>query len=283
MDSIFSYTDYRLFLKAFYRDQKRRNRNFSFRAFGQRAGVSHSMLKDVADGRRNLSIKVMHKFATAMKLNSRETRYFELLVLFTHSKSNSEKNVAFAEMVRLRGQEGIRFIGQEHYEFFSQWYHSAIRELVTLPTFEEDYTTIAKRLEPAITTAEARNSIELMLSIGILSRDSEGRLVQSDGIISSEYEMASATLRGFHTQMICNAQRAIEEIPRELREISSLTAGLSQKMVQRLKERIRIFKEELITMINDDTSESETVCQINFQLFPLIKDTAQTEGENNEK
>lgn len=282
MDSIFTFTDYRLFLKAFYTDQKKRNRHFSFRAFGQRAGVSHSMLKDVADGRRNLSIKVMEKFALAMKLNSKETRYFELLVLFTHSKSNSEKNAAFAEMVRLRGQEGIRFIGQEHYEFFSKWYHSAIRELITLPHFEEDYGKIAASLEPAITSTEARKSIETMLAIGILKREKDGRLIQSDGIISSEYEMASATLRSFHTQMVGNAQRAIEEIPRAQREVSSLTAGVSHKLVQRMKERIRIFKEELITMINEDTAESETVYQINFQLFPLLKDMNQTEGENNE-
>lgn len=282
MQSIFSFTDYRLYLKAYYTDQKKRNRHFSFRAFGQRAGVSHSMLKDVADGRRNLSISVMQKFATAIKLNSRESRYFELLVLFTHSKSNSEKNVAFAEMVRLRGQEGIRFMGQEHYEFFSQWYHSAIREMVTLPGFVEDYHQIAAELEPSIKPSEVEKSIELMLSIGILKREKCGRLIQSDGIISSEYEMASATLRNFHSQMVGNAQRAIEEIDREQREISSLTAGVSHKLVQRMKERIRIFKEELITMINEDTAESETVYQINFQLFPLVTPMKDERGDKDE-
>ncbi len=281
--SIFNYTDYKLFLKDYYAFQKKLNRHFSYRYFAQKSGVAPSVLKDIISGRRNLTLPVMSKYAAAMKLSNRETKYFETLVQFVNSKNNTEKNEAFTEMIHIRGRSGIKFLGEDHYEFFSKWFHSAIRELVTLPGFKEDYEWIGRRLSPQITAQQAKKSIEFLLSIGILKRDKNGSLVQKDAVISSEYEMASAALRNFHSQMVGLAGEAIEGAPRELREVSSLTLGLSVKCLNRLKERIRIFKEELLTMVVDDKSDSELVCQMNFQLFPLVSYSKRASGTKDGK
>ncbi len=279
--TIFNYTDYKLFLKDYYAFQKKQNRHFSYRYFAQKTGAAASVMKDIMSGRRNLTLPVMNKYAAAMKLSTRETKYFEVLVRFVNSKNNAEKNEAFTEMIRIRGRSGIKFLGEDHYEFFSKWYHSAIRELITLPEFKEDYDWIGARLNPQITPLQAKKSVEFMLSVGILQRDRKGRLAQKDAVISSEYEMASAALRNFHTQMVGLAQDAIEGTPRQLREISSVTLGLSEKCLHRIKERIRIFKEEILTMAVDDKSDSETVCQLNFQLFPLASpDNGKSKAKN---
>jgi len=267
---IFSYTDYKTFLKDYYIFRKNKNQHFSSRSFAQQTGVAPSVMKDVTSGRRNLTIPVMQRYAEAMKLTTREIRYFEILVRFVNSKNNTDKNDAFVEMIRMRGKAGIRFLGEEHYEFFSKWYHSAIRELVTLPDFREDPAWIAQKLFPPITPAQARKSLELLVSIGILTRDKNGVLIQKDALISSEYEMASAALRTFQTQMIELAGNAVEQVPRQQREISSLTLGVSEKFFLRIKERIRIFKEEILGMAVEDKSDSETVYQLNFQFFPLV-------------
>ena len=267
---IFTYTDYRTFLKDYYTFRKGQNHHFSYRSFGQKTGVASSVLKDIITGRRNLTLSIMHRYASYMKLTNRETRYFETLVRFANSKNNTEKNEAFIDMVRMRGKSGIKFLGIEHYEFFSKWYHSAIRELVTMPDFREDPEWIAKKLKPHITAAQVKKSLELLLSTGILTRDKRGNLIQKDAVISSEYEMASVALRNFQSQMIKLAGDAVESVPREEREISSLTLGVSERFYQRLKERIRIFKEEILNMIIEDKSDSETVYQVNFQLFPLV-------------
>ncbi len=268
--NIFDYSDYRLFLKDYYTFRKKRNRHFSYRYFAQKTGVSPSVLKDIISGRRNLTLPVMQKYASAMGLSSRETGYFEVLVRFVNSRKSIEKNEYFTEMIRLRGRAGIKFLGEDHYDFFSKWYHSVIRELVTLPDFRENPEWIAKRLKPSITPVQVKKSLELLLKIGILIRDKNGRLIQKDSVISSEYEMASAALRNFHSQMVELANEAIEGAPREHREISSVTLGLSEKCFNRIKERIRIFKEEILNMVIEDKSDSETVCQLNFQLFPLV-------------
>lgn len=280
--SVLEYTDYRHFLKAYYTEKKKSNRHFSFRGFAQKAGVAPSLYKDLYDGRRNLSISVMKKYADAMKMTAREKTYFEMLVRFTHGKTNREKNECFAEMVRLRVQAGIYFVGLEHYEFFTKWHNIAIRELVSLPTFVEDPKIIAKQLSPSITPREVEQSIKLMLKTGILKRDINGRLIQSNGIISSEYEMASSAIRSFHSQMIDLAGRSLEEVSIDRREVSSLTVGITYQMEKRIKNRIRIFKEEILAMIADDKEDSETICQINFQQFPLMEPVGAIDDKGDE-
>lgn len=275
--NIFDYTDYKLFLKDFYAIQKKKNRYFSYRYFAQKTNVAASVLKDIMSGRRNLTIPVMNKYSVAMGLNNKERQYFEVLTRFINSRNNTEKNQHFIEMIRLRGKTGIKFLGEEHYEFFSKWYHSVIREFVTLEKFKEDGDWIGQHLNPSISSTQAKKSLELLLDIGLLKRDKSGKLIPKDQVVSSEYEMASTVLRSFHSQMIDLAKKANEEIPRECREVSSLTLGLSELCFNRLKERIRIFKEEILKMVVEDTSDSVTVCQLNFQLFPLIKQLIENE------
>jgi uncharacterized protein (TIGR02147 family) len=268
---IYRYTDYRFLLRDYYIYQKKEVRSFSFRYFAVKSGVSASMYKDIIAGRRRLSLPVMEKYAAAMSLTPKETEYFGAVVQFINSKSNDEKNQHFSRMLRLRGNSAVKFIDEKQYEFFRSWYHSALREMVTLADFREDYEWIAKRCCPRITAAQAKKSIEIMLQLGILRRNEQGKLEPTDAVISSEYEMKSFVLRNFHTEMLGLAKGALERFEPNEREISSLTLGVSQKGYEKIKERIRTFKQELLSMVIEDTSNSETVCQCNFQLFPLIE------------
>ncbi|HEX2958333.1 MAG TPA: TIGR02147 family protein, partial [Chitinispirillaceae bacterium] len=71
--------------------------------------------------------------------------------------------------------------------------------------------------------------------------------------------------------MIGLAREALDRFEPDEREVSSLTLGVSQKCYDRIRERIRTFKQELLSMVIEDSSDSEIVCQCNFQLFPLVE------------
>ena len=137
--NIFQYTDYRSLLNDYYSFQKKAMKSFSFRFFASKSSVSQSMFKDIIAGRRRLSLTVMQKYASAMNLTPKETDYFGAVVQFVNSKTNDEKSLHFSRMLRLRGKCEVKILDESRYEFFRNWYHSAIRELVTLPEFKEDY------------------------------------------------------------------------------------------------------------------------------------------------
>ena len=45
---------------------------------------------------------------------------------------------------------------RDQYEFYSKWYHSAIRSLIDMYPFKDDYSWLAKNVYPPI-TREAKN------------------------------------------------------------------------------------------------------------------------------
>ena len=64
------------------------------------------------------------------------------------------------------------------------------------------------------------------------------------------------------------AAEALDSVPRDEREISSVTLCVSQDVMLDLKERIREFRRELL-QVAELGGAPERVVQINFQLFPL--------------
>jgi len=270
---IFDYTDYRLYLKDYYEEQKQNGSFFSYRYFARKSGVAASVYKDIVEGRRRLTIPVMEKYAKAMNLSAKETEYFDALVKFNNSTKVDDQNEALLRMNRLRKKSSLKFLEKNQYEFFSQWYHSVIRELVTLPSFKEDYVWIAKKVNPPITPAQAKRSLKLLEVMGLIKRNEKGKLEITDAAIASEFEAKSIALRHFHQEMISLARDSIENYSPEKREVSSLTLGISDICYFRVKKRIQEFKEELLNMVVEDKSSSNLICQLNFQLFPLINDS----------
>jgi uncharacterized protein (TIGR02147 family) len=282
---IFDYIDYKFFLKDYYLFQKKNSKKFSYRTFGKKAKVAPSLLKDIISGRRKLSYKILEKYSNAIGLSNKEKEYFMALVDFAHAKNNESKNNAFKKMLQLRKQTNLIYLEEKQYDFFSNWYFSAIRELITLPDFKEDYEWIARTIQPNITPFQAKKAIETLEQLGIIKRNQDGKLEVTQAIISSKPEMNSMLLRNFHSSMIQLAKEALERFVPEEREISSLTLGVSNECYKAIKERIRNFKEEILNMVIEDKSKSDTVCQVNFQLFPLIikikEDISNLENQNN--
>jgi uncharacterized protein (TIGR02147 family) len=70
--------------------------------------------------------------------------------------------------------------------------------------------------------------------------------------------------------MLERASLAIELVPREEREISSVTLCVSQSKLLELKEQIREFRGQLLQTAESD-GDCERVVQVCFQLFPISK------------
>jgi uncharacterized protein (TIGR02147 family) len=258
-------------------------RFFSHRYLAKRSGVAVGLFCAVMNGERRITPAIAKKYAAGMELTARETEYLLALVEFERAKTHAQKNDAFSKIVRLRGQSKLTYLGADQYEYFSHWYHCAIRELISMPFFREDPDWIGAILQPPISPSRVRQSIKLLERLNLVQRDANGLLRVADKAISSEYEVRTLSLRNFSLEMIDRAREALETVPVEKREISGLTMGVSDECIDRIKQRIRIFKEEIITMIVDDTNESKSVYQMNFQFFPLIRSVDETETDGSDE
>ncbi len=273
--AIYEYLDYRLFLRDTYRERKAQPGGFSYRAFARKAGLrSPNYLKLVIDGDRSLSAEMAVRFAEACDLDGDALEYFRTLVAFNEAKDADERERCQRLMARFRRHKQVRPLTQEQVECHSQWYIPAICELASVPSFREDPEWIAQRLVPPITAAQASRALEVLVRLGMLVRDQDGRLAPPTRLATTAREIHSSQIAAYHRTMMRHASEAIDRIPRDERDISSLTLAVSSADLGRLKKTIQEFRREVLRM-SAEVAEPNRVVQINVQLFPLTDAVAE--------
>jgi len=266
---IFDYLDYRAFLREFYRDQKEQGRPFSYRAFARRAGIrSYNYLQLVMKGERDLSSRMAMKFALGCGLEANESEYFCELVAFGQAKTADERNRAYERIGRFRPFRLAHRLEPAQAAYHECWYVPAIRELLALSAFREDPRWIATALEPAISPSQAKAALTTLCDLGLLVRDDAGRLRQADTLVTTGAGPHGHHIVNYHRAMIAQAIRALDEVPRAERDISSVTLSISEQGLSSLYERIAAFRKEILEMA-DAFGQAERVVQLNIQLFPL--------------
>lgn len=268
---IFEYNDYRVFLKDAYDAMKTLDKKFSFRYFARVAGFnSHNFLRLVIQGQSNLSLESIDKIAKAFKFNREESNFFKNLVLLNQSATSEEKQRYAREILRSQAYRKIHPLSESKYHMFANWFVTVVRELVALPKFKEDPAWIAKSIRPNIKPAEAEKAIDELLKLGLLKRDEDGKLIQSEPLLSTPDEVSSTYISNWHKEYIQRASESIDSFPREIRDISAVTFGFSEKNIKLIKEAISNFRKEIIRIASEQENKN-VLMQLNIQLFPVAK------------
>lgn len=270
MPKIFDYLDYREFLKDYYAEKKAAMPSFSYQIFASRAGFgSKSFLPHVIDGKRDLSRDSIFKIGTALKLDAKSFSYFEDLVGFNQAKSPKQKSHFFARMAAHKQAIKARFIQQNQYEYIATWYHTTIRELVTFADFQGDFAKLAGMVYPPISARQARDSVNLLLNLGLIRKEGEVYL-QTNRALTTGDEVASMIVHRFHMENLKLASHALENVPGTERDITCMIVGLSREGFEAMKTRIQAFRKELAELVDKDR-KAERVYNVNFQVFPTTR------------
>ena len=276
MLDVLNYVDYRLFLRDYYLERKSNNKTYSYQLMADRAGFkSKSFLKLVIDGKKNLSRESIKKLTTLLKLNGKHLSYFQDLVEYNQASSHEMREYLFKRLSEYRSENARKLIQKDCYDFYSQWYHNTIRELVTQVDFKEDYEWLSRQLIPKITANEAKRSVSLLLSLGFLKKS--GKIYQqTDPIITTGDEVLSRAVKEFHEQNSRLIREAVEKFSKTQRDISCVVLGLSDKGFGEVKKEIQKFRKTLLDIASRDASQC-AVYHVNCQLFPTTQKNGSTE------
>jgi uncharacterized protein (TIGR02147 family) len=271
MEEIFNYSDYRKFLKDYYESNKSRNPAFSYRYLSMRAGINSApFYKWIMEGTRNLTKSTIMKTCLALKLKDREAEYFEDLVFFNQAKSVKEKNVFFDKLIALQKARNVKKITPDQYDYFSQWYHCAVRELVTFPEFNDDFQWLAKKLNPPINAEQARHSVNLLLQLGFIKKEASGRYIQTEPVVSTGHGIKAHQVVQFQIAMLRLAIDAYDRAKGEEGLMSSTTFGISKDSFELFKKKIRELRSQLLEIARAD-EKPEHVYQLAINFFPLSR------------
>jgi uncharacterized protein (TIGR02147 family) len=269
---VFQHRDYRAFLRAYYDARKAQRDGFSLRAFSRRAGLrSPNYLKLVTDGARNLTPQLAIRFAEACGLSGDAHEYFCELVAFNQARTNQERERHYARLSRFPGYRKVHKLDAAQEAYHSEWYLPAIRELAARADFRDDPKWIAKELLPSISPAQAKRALSLLAELGLLVFDAKlGRSVIAEPLVETPDGPLGHHVQSYHRTMMALAADALDHVPREQREIASLTLCLSEPQLQALKAELEALRRELLHRY-ETQSDAARVVQLNLQLFPLSR------------
>jgi uncharacterized protein (TIGR02147 family) len=266
---IFEYQDFRQFFQDRYEIRKLENPAFSLRYIAAKTGMDAGTLSRVMKGQRKLDSRFAGRLGQALGLIGDEKEYFENLVLFSQAKSQTEKNHFYEKLLKLMGSK-VRTLEERQYEYYRNWYHVALRELLNTYEFKGDYPELARQLRPAIRPQEARKAVQLLEESGLVEKDAEGRYTLTEALISSGHAISSMLADNFHTAMGEIALRAIQEMDRGDRSFSALTLSLSAEGFQSVDAALGRFRRTVMEIAKRD-AHVNGVYQMNFQMFPLSR------------
>ena len=277
MKSVFEYRDYRSYIRDFYESRKKCSA-FTWREFAKLAGFSSSgFLKLVCDGKTRLSKVAVEKVLPAMNLSGVQAEYFRAMVEFCDSARSEIRQVAFERMMKIASENRVEFLEAKSFAYFSSWANPALRELAPIMKGATPLE-MGHALVPAISAAEARESLDLQESLGLLKKDECGNYHQTSEGVSSSREVISATVVNMQKQYAHLAAESLERYSREYRHISGMTMGLDRVAYERLTRELDAFRKKVVEIVANVKSY-DRVYRMNLQLFPLSKQV----GEKNEK
>lgn len=269
--SVFTFLNYREFLKAHFEETKKAQEFFSYRYLARVSGLSRSYFKLLLDGNRNLSAQTATKLAKSLKLSKKEVLYFELLVLYNQAQSDDDKERYFENLMDLRPSLPIHGMTPDQYEYFTKTYFVEIREMAALEKFEENPRWICRNLRRHLTPAKARHALEVLERLGLLVRNKKGQLKHSDKTLETPLHAESIDIFNYHRQLLNEAKEAITQAPFDEWDVGTVTIPMPQEALPRVMEILKKCREDIVDLINRGKQNYHEVFQINMQLFPVSK------------
>lgn len=269
--SVTNFTDYRAFLIAHAQERKVKVPRWTYGSWAKRLNLkATSSLTKVIHGQRNPGPDITEKLVAYFRFSPSEADYFRDLVQL--HKVKKDPRLAVVLMERLQkdsSSNGISFIDEKTFSVISEWYCYAVREMVRLDHFFENPNWIAAKLRFKTSPRQIRKAVDDLLSVGLLQRNSRGRLEIREARIDTSHDVASEAIKRNHEQTLENAKLAIRNVEIGLREMTGATMVMSTDSVPAAKEAIRRFRRKFAQTF--EVNRGNAVYQIHVSLFPLTR------------
>lgn len=268
VEPVWSHTDYRKWLRSWLEAERaRRPSMVSSRWMALRLAIDPSLFSKILAGERHLAPSRVEPVCDLAGLEGDEAEYFRLLVQYARSKGHREAQACFQKMTQLRKVSPVPLQGIQS-AYWEKWENVAIRELMSTRTVEDDPESIGRKLRPPVAARRVRQALSTLQDLGLASKDANGVWHRTEPFLRDGPEVDPEVLRHFHRQNLLMAAEAIEAVPKELRDFSSLTFTLPPDGYARIVELLRDFRTKVLATIAGMETSPDRVYQLGFHLVP---------------
>lgn len=233
-------------LKNEYQRRAEKNPSFSLRALSAKLDMDQSLLSKMLQGKRKFSNETAQKIASFLGVPLKQ------LI------SNSETSETSYELLK-----------DDEFFIISSWHHFAILELIKTKNFKPNTDYISKKL--SITKMDAERALERLMRFGFIEKKRGAYLLKKPSNTWLNFNETTSARKNLQRQLHNKAAQAIEDIPFQLREHSSLTVAVDPKLLPEIKQKITEFRRSLDKFIEENGSQKE-VYNLCVSFFPLSLD-----------
>jgi uncharacterized protein (TIGR02147 family) len=268
--NIFQYIDFRKYLEDYYSREKSANSGFTHTYICHRLGQkkAKSYFNNVVKGRATVTPTFVDRFIALLELKPDEAKYFRALVNYNQTSSPHEKEFFFDQIVRLNSTPH-RGVDRNAYMYYNEWYHSAVRALLDIIDFKDDYKNLAMHLYPPISLKQARDSIALLKRLGLICRDKKGFWKPTDKVIVTGDFIKDEIVKQFQMKCLEHAHTVLANGDGKAHRNITLTISLSDRAYQRMTEKLQQIKSEIRSIIHKDEEPASKIYHLNVNFFPM--------------
>jgi uncharacterized protein (TIGR02147 family) len=237
---------------------KRRSKNpaFSLRSFARVLSVQPGRLSEILARKRPLTSQQLVRFADKLGVEHRQVAKF---LKASSSRATQRRSPPSAYVD----------VSEMHFDVVSEPVHFHILSALELARCDGTVKCLARILGRDV--GIIRSSLERLASIGLVNLGEKDRweLPLQGKSTSASYGAPSAALRKAHKVSIQRALNCIDDIPSELRDISSITLAIDASKISVAREMIQKFRRELASVL--EVGNKTEVYDLNVQLIPITE------------
>jgi uncharacterized protein (TIGR02147 family) len=226
-------------------------------------------------GKRTLSENLASRIADRLGCSPDHRSRF---ILSAQSKTEVRVKGATRTLDAPETETPFRQLTLDQFNFVSEWYFFAILSALELPGSKLEARWLSSQL--GISLMEAKLAIEVLKRLELVKKTPEGQWKQSGAPLRIDNTISTAATRNFHQKLLSKAQTALDTLPFEKRDFSSVTFVMDPEQIPYAKKRIQEFRRSLMNELESRSPEPRAVYQVSIQLFPL---TPESTSQNTDK
>ena len=271
LPNIYSYNDFRKYLKDYQIVRKASDRRFTKSAFSQMLQLpnTRSYINDVLKGKR-VTATFIDRFIKALRFTKDEAHYFRALVHYNQATTPQERELYFDRLISLN-KTPRKILDDDFVEYYRHWYNSCIRSLLEFYDFTDNYAALARKIIPPVPVKDVKNSITLLKRLKMIKPDKNGFLRPTENAISSPDFMKNEIIRNYQLQYLTTSITTVSNAGDVPHLISTNTFGVSEKGYKRIQKIVERFRSQVRSAIHKDTDTADKVYHMNIVLSPLSK------------
>ncbi len=293
MPELSQYMDYRKFLADFYafkRDQTKKDiRPYNYQMFSAAANIkSPQYLRLIIEGKRNLSIDMVAKFAKALNLQKEQTEELKNLVNYTQATDPSERNRFLKELMEKRVNQQIKSgeIDSKAWEKVPSWVTWVIFSMVDQKDVNFEPAQLKQLLGEKATLDEITESLNKLLEAGELVKDPEtGKVKRARPLMENADNIPVALVKKLQAELLYLGMESLFQDDPTDREFGTVTLSLTESEFEEIKFKLRQMRKQMTkdNSIARSQGEGDRIYQLNVQLFPVTKKVENQKTNTQEK